>query len=731
MPDTRRRVISGAPTTEPRPPTATVVRPEIQALRAVAVMVVVVFHLWPESLPGGYVGVDVFFAISGFLITLHLLREVRRTGTVSITGFWARRARRILPAALVVLLACAIATIAAVPQIHWDQFFREIRSSTLYVENWQLAADAVDYQAQDYAPSSVQHFWSLSAEEQFYLIWPVLILVAVALVGRRWRRRRRGRSGRRRYGRSHRRLKSIAAVLGAFTVASLVYSILHTEANPLQAFFVTPTRAWEFGAGGLLAVLAAGPSGARGARHGPRIRVAVSWLGLAAIAVTVATFSGETPFPGYAALLPILGTIAVIWAGAPAARLAPTRLLGLRPVQFLGNVSYSIYLWHWPLIVMAPFVLGRDLDTPTSLAILVLTILLAWITKILVEDPVRRGPFLTARDPRWTFASAAVATVMVLAVVGSATGKLDSDLRQAEQQAVQIIAAHPKCFGAAARDPEQPCSNESLKLSVVPTPTQAARARNAPCALVWPQQVIPTCSFGVPRDAAVKRFALVGDSHAQAWRAAMDVFAKAKAWHGVSVTQSGCAFSKAVKRTPEPLRTQCVEWTRQVPKWFAANPDVDTVFVSAFSGGTVEVADGGSPYDAAVAGYVEAWKTLPATVKHIVVLRDNPLVERHGKAAACVERAIRRRTPAGPACALARRDALLPDPAASAAEQVKAAGRVKVIDLTPFMCRARDCRPVIGGVLVYKDLHHLTRLFATTLGPYIERAHDRLPGMGS
>ncbi|MGH2840935.1 MAG: acyltransferase family protein, partial [Solirubrobacteraceae bacterium] len=157
--------------------TATVVRPEIQALRAVAVMTVVIFHLWPDTLPGGFVGVDVFFAISGFLITLHLLREVERTGRVSIAGFWARRARRILPAALVVLLFCVVMTLAIVPQIHWDQSFREIRASTLYVENWQLAADAVDYQAQDNAPSSVQHFWSLSAEEQFYLVWPVLIVL--------------------------------------------------------------------------------------------------------------------------------------------------------------------------------------------------------------------------------------------------------------------------------------------------------------------------------------------------------------------------------------------------------------------------------------------------------------------------------------------------------------------------------------------------------------------------
>jgi peptidoglycan/LPS O-acetylase OafA/YrhL len=246
-------VISDATDSQGAQPTA--VRPEIQALRAVAVMTVVIFHLWPEILPGGFVGVDVFFAISGFLITLHLLREVERTGRVSIPGFWARRARRILPAALVVLAFCAITTLTTVPQTQWDQFFKEIRASTLYVENWQLAADAVDYQAQDNAPSSVQHFWSLSAEEQFYLVWPVLILLAIAMAGQRLRWRRRGRPRPRR-SRSFDRHRSIALVLGLATGASLIYSIVHTEANPLEAYFVTPTRAWEFGAGGLLAVLA-------------------------------------------------------------------------------------------------------------------------------------------------------------------------------------------------------------------------------------------------------------------------------------------------------------------------------------------------------------------------------------------------------------------------------------------------------------------------------------------
>ena len=203
------------------------VRPEIQALRAIAVATVVVFHYWPGLITGGYVGVDVFFAISGFLITGHLVREVERTAKVSLPGFWARRARRILPAALLVLLFCAVATYFWVPLNLWEQFFGEIRASTLYVENWNLAAQAVDYLGAENRPSPVQHYWSLSVEEQFYIVWPVLILIAMTLARR---------------GSELLRRRSIAAMLVLLTVASFIYSVIATANDPAAAFFITPTR---------------------------------------------------------------------------------------------------------------------------------------------------------------------------------------------------------------------------------------------------------------------------------------------------------------------------------------------------------------------------------------------------------------------------------------------------------------------------------------------------------
>src|SRR4051794_15888134 len=289
----------------PPPARQRAVREEIQALRALAVVLVVVYHYWPAVAPAGFVGVDVFFVISGFLITDMLLREVTARGTVSLPRFWARRARRLLPAALLTIAVCAVATLVFVPVTYWEQFFGEMRASAAYVQNWHLAGAAVDY----FAPhdrSPVRHFWSLSAEEQFYLVWPLLLLAGVGVA--------------RLAGRVRVTRGAIAAVLAVATAASLAYSVLATAADPLIAYFSTPARAWEFGAGGLLALAAAD------ARR-PRARAALSWVGLAAILLAALAHTARTDFPGWVALLPVLGALAVMRAGMPRVRWAPTGAL--------------------------------------------------------------------------------------------------------------------------------------------------------------------------------------------------------------------------------------------------------------------------------------------------------------------------------------------------------------------------------------------------------------------
>ena len=677
------------------------VRPEIQALRALAVVLVVLYHFWPAAVSGGYVGVDVFFVISGMLITRQLLPDGEHAARLSLAGFWSRRARRILPAALLVLLCCALATVLFVPATGWQQFFSEMQASTTYAENWHLAAAAVDYGASGNAPSALQHYWSLSTEEQFYLVWPVLLAIAAYVT-----RLRRGRVSR----------ASLAIVIAAFTVASFSYGVYRTESDPVVAYFVTPARAWEFGAGGLLALLPTlrWPSAA--------IRSALSWLGLSTILVAAARFSDATPFPGYAALVPVLGAMLVMYAGAPAHRSAPTPVLKLRPIQFLGDISYSVYLWHWPLLVFAPFAIGHGLNTDTKVVLLMLTLIAALLTKLFVEDPVRHGSFLRRRRPRWTLALAVAGTgvVMIVALAGSA--HVRAQIRKDERHTDAVLAAHPRCFGAASRDPMKPCSNRALRLMVVPTPLEAANRPNSPCRFTQTRP-FHVCAFGVPRAKATDTIALVGDSHASHWRAGLDVVAHANGWYGLSITRSGCPFSQTVKELRKPLIAPCVRWNRQLPRWFAKHPEISTLFVVQEDGQKWIVPRGQNEFSAEVAGFTKAWRSLPPSIEHIVVIRDTP--KNLDTTAGCVERAIAKHRPAGVACQVRRSAALERDAEAVAAIRLHSK-RVRVVDLTRFFCDSRRCFPVIGGALVHKDDHHLTVVFASTLGPYLQRALERM-----
>jgi peptidoglycan/LPS O-acetylase OafA/YrhL len=686
----------------PRPRSA--LRGEIQALRAVAVGLVLVYHLWPAAMPGGFVGVDVFFAISGFLITSLLLREADRAGRVSLAGFWARRARRILPAALVTVVVCALATVAFVPLTHWQQFFAEMRASTAYVQNWQLASDAVDYLAAANAPSPVQHYWSLAIEEQFYLVWPVLIAIALVVTrGAPMRARRR----------------MVTLVLATATALSLVYSVVHTTADPAAAYFVTPTRAWELGAGALLALAAPFD------RSPAAVRSVLSWVGLAAIAVAAVTYSGATPFPGHAALLPVLGTLAVIRAGTPDRRWAPTGAMTLAPVQFLGDISYSVYLWHWPLIVLAPFVVGSD-ATGVRIAILAITILAAWLTKRFVEDPARTTPLLTRRAPGWTLAAAGAATAAVITVTALGTSHVQGAERADALATQRVLDSHPRCFGAAARDPRgRRCVNPRLKRTVVPTPLQAAKRPNAPCDVIERSGSVSVCAFG-PRPArATATIAVIGDSHAAHWRAALERVVAARHWRGLSITRTGCALTAAPPPLDGRALSRCRQWNREVPRWLARHREVGTVFVAQHSG-SKGVRPGQPEFASEVAGYREAWDALPPSVRRIVVLRDTPTMP--GTTPTCVEQAMSDHRDAATACAAARRVALPPDPAVAAAAR-EGTARVRTIELSRFFCDDRRCPAVIGGALVYKDVSsHLTDVYAATLGPFLRREVDALMG---
>ena len=290
--------------------------------------------------------------------------------------------------------------------------------------------------------------------------------------------------------------------------------------------------------------------------------------------------------------------------------------------------------------------------------------------------------------------------------------------------AAQRSVATPRCFGAASRDPLHPCHNPRLRYEVVPSPAAAARLPNSACTWIGRYDLVHPCAFGVAaEDAPTQTIAIVGDSHAAHWRAALDVVAESKRWRGLSISRTSCPFSRATKKLPQPARRQCVRWNDEVIGWLRLHPEVKTVFVAQISGDTDVIANGRDQFSARVDGYTRAWRALPRSVERILVLRDTPRMR--STTNRCVQRAIRAHRRAAIACRVPRRRALHPDPAAVAAARTRSK-RVHTVDLTRLFCNWRSCFPVIGGALVYKDVHHLTDVYATTLGRYLLRAVNRI-----
>jgi hypothetical protein len=284
----------------------------------------------------------------------------------------------------------------------------------------------------------------------------------------------------------------------------------------------------------------------------------------------------------------------------------------------------------------------------------------------------------------------------------------------------------PRCFGAASRDAAKPCHNPRLRRMVRPTPAQARKGLNAPCKPVERVGQVGVCEFGTPAEEATATVALLGDSHAAHWRAAMIPVAQAQGWRGLAMIQTGCPLSKARKVLPPQWYDQCVRWNDEIGGYLGAHPEIQTVFVSEIvSRFGVEVPPGGEMFPTEVKGYQDAWQALPASVKQIVVIRDDPKARKG--ILSCVEHAMARGLRAGVACAIPRRVGLERDPAVVAARRLDSP-RVRVIDLSDVFCSRRRCFPVIGGALVYKDRHHLTRVFATTVAPILLRRVRALLG---
>lgn len=685
-------------------------RKDVQALRAVAVLLVVVNHLWPERLPGGYVGVDVFFVISGYLISKHLLGELERTGRIRLGQFYARRIRRLLPAAMVVAVVALVASWMLLPFSRWMAIAQETAASVLYVENWILAAKSVDYSAHNDAASTVQHYWSLSVEEQFYLFWPLLFLGLFSLAARNRLRRR----------------KMLAIGIVIISAATLLFCIFFTFTNKSQAYFVTPTRVWEFGAGALIAI--------GGERLFDRINPLLGslprmfsgfaqWLGYAMIAGSALAYDENTFFPGIAAAVPVIGTLLVIVSGPTGPTWSPNSILALRPVQFVGDVSYSLYLWHWPLIVLAPAALSRTPGALDKLGIFVLAILLAHLSKKLIEDP-GRTKLLNGANPPKVFA----AMVASVAIVCTLAGGLVFGVGQAQKEEAEKMVglAGQPCYGARSLDAANDCKDPFGAPQVANVGDGEAPWFDAQeCSpatdpiVVQNTKLLTDCNFTAGAQAAPTVW-LVGDSHAEQWKTAIYELARLHKWNLKESLLGGCPFVD-VKRiafmgspsTEPDIQERCLEWGRKVTQRISEEKP-DMVFTSTFGAG--EQIDDGSgrtqteQYRDGVSRRFQDWT---AAGTKVFVLRDTPLTLNQS-GPDCV--ALNPSNPMN--CANKRSDALASDPVADAAYSMNSP-QVKVLDLSDQFCDDEYCYAVIGGLQVYFDTDHASRSYIHSTVPVL------------
>jgi peptidoglycan/LPS O-acetylase OafA/YrhL len=665
-------------------------RLDIQGLRGFALVLVLATHAELPSTEGGFVGLDVFYVLSGFLITGLLLQEMRRTGRVSLLKFYARRARRLLPLAVTVLGAIFVGSILLFGPVRAYDVAGDMLAATLYVANWRFMAQETEYfQFDDSEVSPVQHYWSLSVEEQFYLVWPLVILALL------WLARHRIGSPR----------ALLWTVLVPITAASFAYGVWFSGVDPQASYFSTLGRVWEIGVGCLLAL--ALPVGLRM----PRLLSGVLTAGgLAALVWATTAFTGLTPYPGWSALVPVLGSAAVIVAGTATKVSAPIRLLSTAPLQYLGKISYAWYLWHWPALVFATAAAGTTLTplqkTVVTLAAGVPTV----VTHYMIEERFRRSKNL-ARRPRRAlavgFACSALAVVLAVSL--------------GAMQPVVPTASADEAPGARAVDRGQRLQRSAKK--VRPNPRRVkedyGRAFTDECHLKGTKRTESpgdTCIYGNPDSDKV--VVNMGDSHGLMYAPTGIRLAERRNWRLINLTRSGCTAADVDYRPP------CNEWRENsLQRIEQEQPSLIMISNGTDDDERYRLKRDGEKLTRDQSqgmlrrGWRRTLKRLRATGAKVVVIRDMPRA--YKGIVDCVAENLKRLVK----CAFRPRR---PSSRAFDAKGARNLKRVRVVDPRKVLCprqsdHRRLCPAVIGNVIVYRNDNHLSATFAQSLAPWLAK----------
>jgi peptidoglycan/LPS O-acetylase OafA/YrhL len=632
-------------------------RPDIEGLRALAVVLVIASHAELPFLRGGFVGVDIFFVLSGYLITSLLTQEISSSGTVNFASFYARRARRLLPAAMMmVLVVCCAEAIIMNPLAQFETM-KAALATVAYSSNLYFAHLRLQYFDQYSANNPLLHAWSLAVEEQFYLVWPVLLLLLVRTI--------KGVSGR-----------SIA--LATISLASFLLYVWLNATNPILAFFETPARVWEFGAGGLLVHIP---------KHwlGGHSRL-WSWsggIGLITL-IVAAELIPASMSPGYAATIPVFATILLLLAGVGAPKSPAPRLLGTRPAQAIGRLSYSLYLWHWPALVIGQQLIP-DNSVPIRLGWIAAACIVAFVSYKVIESPIRLQPFLIARSALTLGLALLTGILWFGALEGWRTILCHSEQFRKYDRVVQDI---PGIYRMGC-DPDR------------------ADAR-------------PTMCFSGENTHPQSTVVLFGDSHAAQWFPALQEIADAQHWRLATVIKPGCTPLTIRKDVTPQMEKICEEWRR------AAILDIEEIrpeIVFMASASRHPGADGNMMTDTQVweQGARDTFAALAKQGAKVRLIRDTPYADYN--VLSCLAQAEWDRHTQCPAPVSAV--ALSPDIYAAEARAAQDFGNVKLLDLSDRMCGPDRCYLEVNGQIIYRDGDHLTASYSRSLAAVLlQRLRD-------
>ena len=692
-------------------------RPDIQGIRAIAVLLVIVHHIAPSFLTGGYLGVDVFFVVSGYLITALLLREADRDGRVSLAGFYARRARRILPAATLVTVVTVVGSLVTLSLLRTQTVLVDALWATGFAANVRLALTGTDYFAQGQPPSPLRHYWSLAVEEQFYLVWPLLLLLVVLLVRRR--------------GGGAADLRRVAGALLLVVIGgSVAWSVWATYASPTTAYFSTFTRAHELAIGAGCALLP------RTLRLPGPVRDVLAAGGLAVIGLTALLYTLQTDFPGVAALVPVLATAALVVAGEGAGDRPPLvgRVLGSAPLVRVGDWSYSLYLWHWPVIVLVRSNLGPERFGSIAVRLLTLAVvvLLSWATYRFVETPFRTGrPW--QRVPRaLTIYPVSVAAV-VLTVVAS---QQVMSYRLGEFSDEPAITTSDYDREVVGQDPYVALVRASMLAAEEGRPVPS---RLVPGLLDLRSQTAPLgdcdyrtgttrlCPIGDPD--ADRAIVVLGDSHARALSPAIEEIGAQEGYRVYVMVYSGCMATALtqVERATGRAWTECEEfkdWAQQT----IADLAPDLVVVSTSAGRVQDPETGatvaGSPelrryHELLRQGWSRLFTELDEVAGDVAVVGNTPKLPRETGVCLSLGR------PDLGDCAF--------EPGQYAEREARtsfAAARdagVRAVDAGPWFCSEGLCPSVVGDYITMRDSEHMTPDYARWLAPGVAESLGLAP----